>query len=55
VNFLKEEARKLVEEIDRRIMGNEEDKSMLGVWFHSLSLDLSIILSSLNSLAALFK
>ena len=55
MNLLEKEAGKLVEEMDRRIMGNKEDKSMLGVQFHSPSSDLSIILSSLNSLAASLK
>jgi len=31
VNLLEEEAGKLVEEIDRRIIRNKEDKLMLGV------------------------
>jgi hypothetical protein len=41
--------------MDRRIIGNKEDKLMLGVQFHSPFLDLPTILSSLNSLAALLK
>ena len=41
--------------MDRKIMGNKEDKSMLGVRFHSPSLNLSIIIFFLNFLAALLK
>jgi hypothetical protein len=53
-NLLKEEAGKPAEEIDRRIIGNKEDKLMLKVQLHSLFLNLSTVLFSLNSLA-LFK
>jgi len=57
ITILKElkEAKKLVEKIDKRITGNKGNKSMLGVQFHSPSLNSSTILSSLKSLATLPK